>query len=276
MKHLVGSKFLGSFTTGRPENGFKLPNVTNTQPLCTTLIKDDTMTSKFRILSILFSLVMLIGFGWISYILDSQALIHNGFPDIVTSIVCLVVNLIFLAGIIALVVIPKTIHFDKEKLIVNYLFRPKKLECNIDEIEGFRWDYLYAAINYKRIVLYHKNGKTIKFSDYEYGNFYDLETYIKNHIPVFKSMTAKPTDEEVKQAFQYSDYLDIQQITQIKMAIYITWVGTIFILKTLVDHIENLELSRTTTGLIWMLFVIWTFRKHKMENARKTKIESGA
>ena len=142
------------------------------------------MTSKFRLLAVLFSFGMLIGFGLICYILDLKATYIES-PKNATIFAIIFINLMFFGGIVALITIAKTIHIDQENLIVNYLFRPKRLEYKIKDFQGFKWDYLYAAINYKRIVLYNKNGSNLKFSDYEYGNFYDLEDYIKKHIPVF-------------------------------------------------------------------------------------------
>jgi hypothetical protein len=233
------------------------------------------MTSKFRPLAILFSLGMLIGFGLICYILDLKVTYIES-PKNATVIAIIITNLMVFGGLVALILIPKTIHIDQENLIVNYLFRPKRLEYKIKDFQGFNWDYLYAAINYKQIVLYNKNGIKIKFSDYEYGNFYDLEDYIKKHIPVFKSLTTIPTDEEVKQAFQYSDYLDLQQIMQIKIGIYIAWGSTIILLIANLDHLHNFSVITSFMGILWILFVSWTIRKYKQENIRKKKILSSA
>ena len=84
-----------------------------------------------------------------------------------------------------------------------------------------------------------------------------------------------PTEEEVKQAFQYCDYLDLQQVAQIKIAIYVAWGTTIVFIMDVIKHIDNIDNGVIIRSLIWLFIIAGTVKKYKNENIRYKKIKSG-
>ncbi len=188
----------------------------------------------------------------------------------------IVLSIFVVAGLISIQRLAKTVRFENDKMIINWLFRTKRLEYDLKDILGFQWSSLTAQpVDYKQIIIYTSDKKTIGISDFECGNFYKIEEYVKGRFEIFHSYKKKANEEWIKMEYEKSKELDLDQIKMINFVIYTLWALIGFILwLTLKDLNSSTGLSngRLVISLISLLFLILSVRKYQIERKRKQRI----
>jgi hypothetical protein len=231
------------------------------------------MKTNFRILTIIFALGLLSVFGWIDIILIRISIDKS---DIGTGPVIgiIILSILVLAGLISIQRLTKIVRFEKNKITGNWIFRLKRLEYNTENVLGFHWSSLSAQpVDYKQIIIHFSDNKTIGISDFECGNFYKIEEYIKKRLDIFNSYGNKKN--WIKLEHEKSEKFDLDQIKMINFALYTLWGLIGFILwLTLKDFNAQTELSngRLIISLLSLLVLIISIRKYKNERKRKLRI----
>jgi hypothetical protein len=233
------------------------------------------MKTRFRLLTIFFALGLLSAFGWLDFILIKISMEKNDFgAGQIAGII--VLSIFVLAGLISIQRLAKTVRFANDKMIINWIFRAKRLEYDLKDILGFQWSSLTAQpVDYKQIIIYTSDKKTIGISDFECGNFYKIEDYIKSRFDIFHSYKRKANDEWISISQEKSKKFDLDQIKMIKFVIYTLWalIGFIFWLTlkdlNLPSVISN---GRLVISFISLLFLILSIRKYRNEIKRKQRI----
>ncbi|WP_282039368.1 hypothetical protein [Saccharicrinis aurantiacus] len=233
------------------------------------------MKTRFRILTIFFTLGLLSAFGWLDFILIKISMNKNDFgAGQITGII--VLSLFVVAGLISIQRLAKTVRFENDKMIINWLFRTKRLEYDLKDILGFQWSSLTAQpVDYKQIIIYTSDKKTIGISDFECGNFYKIEEYVKGRLEIFHSYKKKADEEWIKMEYEKSKELDLDQMKMINFVIYTLWALIGFILwLTLKDlnSLIGLSTGRLVISLISLLFLILSVWKYQIERKRKQRI----
>jgi hypothetical protein len=127
-------------------------------------------------------------------------------------------------------------------------------------MEGFRYKYLMAKVDYKAIQFKTKDGHKFTVSDFETSNLRELE---KTCLKIFELKTTEkflPLDEEgKKREIQSSRYFDIAQAKQIRDMLIIGIIFTIIIIGSTI-YKNNGPLS---TGKI-LFYIISTFMLLRM------------
>ncbi len=188
----------------------------------------------------------------------------------------IVLSLFVVAGLISIQRLAKTVRFENDKMIINWLFRTKRLEYDLKDILGFQWSSLTAQpVDYKQIIIYTSDKKTIGISDFECGNFYKIEEYVKGRLEIFHSYKKKADEEWIKMEYEKSKELDLDQMKMINFVIYTLWALIGFILwLTLKDlnSLIGLSTGRLVISLISLLFLILSVWKYQIERKRKQRI----
>ena len=233
------------------------------------------MKTRFRLLTIFFALGLLSAFGWLDYILIRISMDKNDFgAGQIAGII--VLSIFVLAGLISIQRLAKIVRFENDKMIINWIFRAKRLEYDLKDILGFQWSSLTAQpVDYNQILIYTSDKKTVGISDFECGNFYKIEDYIKSRFDIFHSYIRKANNEWISISEEKSRKFDLDQIKMINFVIYTLWalIGFIFWL-TLKDLISTTGLSngRLVISLMLLLFLILSIRKYQNERKRKQRI----
>jgi len=251
-----------------------LPNVVRNLRKQTT-----NMKTRFRILTILFAIGLLSGFGFLCTILDLK-LFDKGIPDDkVVLILIPLLNLLLLAGLVSIMIMTKTVNFSNDLITVNYVFRLKKITYNVSELIGFNWDTLTGPADYKRITLWFDSNKKLRFSDFEIGNFYEIESYLLDKYRICTIGGRKATDKQIETSLKNSKEIDLTQIKRIKYIMYFLWalIGFIFY-QAILDLLKNSGLQKHNLILISISIfaLILSIMKFINENKRKKIIISSA
>ena len=228
------------------------------------------MKTRFRISTILFLIALLATFGFLCYYFDYHILL-KGTPNTVSLIFIPLLNLLLFSGIIAIIWLAKTISITQSEIKVNYIFRLKKIEYNRKEIKGFYWDAMPAIVEYKRITFCLHNSHKVRFSDFEVGNFYKVEKYLKSQFKICTNKGNVATTEQVREAYYKSNRIDRSQISEIKFVIIVLWALLGFIFA--VQFKTILETSQTSTPqliiiCISLAILFLSIRKFRSENKR--------
>ncbi|MBW8334560.1 MAG: hypothetical protein K0M40_21275 [Prolixibacteraceae bacterium] len=232
------------------------------------------MQSKFRIISILFSFGLIMLFGLLGFIVIKMMILNNdyGFWKIFGTIF---LSGMCIGGLIAIKRLAKTLKFKGNKIEFHWIFRNKKIAYNYSDLVGFNWDTLRGPADYKQIKLYFRDKKIFGFSDFEYGNFYALESFIQTNFMIFRSYTKQPTDEQIAEAYQESKRLDKIQIRAIMLIIFSYWILMGFISRSLYkDLISGIDFPQGKIIFLSILFslFIWTIYKFIKQIIRHKKI----
>jgi len=233
------------------------------------------MKTRFRLLTFFFALGLLSAFGWLDFILIKISMDKNDFgAGQITGII--VLSIFVLTGLISIQRLAKTVSFENNKMIINWIFRAKRFEYDFKDILGFQWSSMSAQpINYKQIIIHFSDKITIGISDFEYGNFYKIEDYIKNRFEIFHSYKKKANEEMIKIANEKSKEFDLDQIKMIKFVIYTLWalIGLVFWLTLKgISSISGLTDGRLILTIISLLILILSIRKYLNEKKRKQKL----
>jgi hypothetical protein len=182
-----------------------------------------------------------------------------------------------LGGLVAIQRLAKSMQFLNNKIIVNWIFRNKKIVYDFSELVGFNWDTLRGPADYKQIKLFFRDKKTIGFSDFEYCNFYKLESFVQSEFQIFCSYSKMPTDEQIKAAYEESRRLDREQIITIKLIIIVYWILIAFIMRSVFKDIRNdIDFPVGKIAFLSILFTlfIWTILKFIKQIIRNKELSS--
>jgi hypothetical protein len=205
---------------------------------------------------------------------------EKGIPDNKVVLIFIpILNLLLLAGLISVIALTKTIKFSTDKITVNYILRFKKITFQVSEMIGFNWDTLTGPADYKRIAIWFSGSRKLRFTDFEIGNFYKVETFLIENFQICTVGGKIATEKQINSALELSKEIDLTQIKRIKYILIFLWalIGFIFY-QTAIDLLKYSDLRRHVQIMfsISIVGLILSLRKYYNENKRKEKITSSA
>ncbi len=234
------------------------------------------MKTKFRILTVFFSLSLIGAFGFLCYFFDYQVL-YKDYPANTASLIAIpFLNIILFAGIISILWLTKKVTIKESEIIVNYIFRRKQIIYQTKDLIGFYWDTIPSGISYKRITLKFKNDRKVRFSDFETGNFYKTQDYIKSKFKICTKDGKLANSEQILDAYNQSDKIDRDQILSIRFIIIILWaiIGFSFVMLIKANNDNSyISIPHLFILLIILMVLVLSIAKFYSENRRSKKIK---
>ncbi|TXK18368.1 hypothetical protein FVR03_24130, partial [Pontibacter qinzhouensis] len=176
------------------------------------------MKTKIRLLTVVFSLVMLGAFASVPAVTYLKVAKEDFLEINIATMASLVMLLLFLGGLTAIIKLVKVIIINEEirKVTIRHPFLLQSKEYSFDEISGFRWSYLSGRVRYKSIKLRTADSRVYQFSDFEVGNLRGIETLIyKNFELKLGKAWLSPSEKQKQFELQRSRAFDIEQAEDI-------------------------------------------------------------
>ena len=239
--------------------------------------KLQNMRSKIRLLTIVFSLIMLTAFSSVPYIV----FIKNGLFELTfVSVIAVIMIALVFGGLFAIYRFTLIVDLDSDKsqVVFYYPFRFKRSSFNFNEILGFRFKYLSGKIEYKALQIRTKSGYNFSFSDFETSNLRDFEDKFLIH---FDLRQGKSFDElnklEKEQEILNSKAFDIQQAKEIRFYFFLIIGFCIFLLAVIINkNVDSgIEFSNLSIVGILTILIILIFSVRKLKDIMKI-IKNGA
>ncbi len=180
-----------------------------------------TMKTRIRPLTVIFSILLLTGFGTIPYIFFFEmqlAEINIG------TIIAAVMAVLLLLGLFSIFWLTLVVHIDQElqKITFSYPLRFQKKTFAFKEIKGFRYKYLPAIVDYKAIQFKTEDRQKFTVSDFETANLRELETLALGTFELRSTDHFSPLyGTEEQREIQSSRNFDVSQDREIRFLLII-------------------------------------------------------
>lgn len=228
------------------------------------------MTSKIRLLTIIFSFALLLAIGTVPYVILNKNRIDSFSIQSMTATVMLT---LLLAGILAIIWLTLIVKLDKNTKTITFLYplRFSSTTIKFENIVGFRYKYLNGRIGYKSLQVKTSAGQTFTFSDFETENLREFE---KEFIELFDLRRGKDFNELNRQQRDFelknSKAFDIEQAKEIKFMLFTVIVLIIVVFATFIKKIIDNEIMNpiitASMSTITVTTLIMTIRKLKRTN----------
>lgn len=233
------------------------------------------MKSKIRLLTILFSLVMLLAFGTVPYLL----FIKKGVDSInIATIAATVIFLLLLAGLFAIIWLTLIVKLDKESRTITftYPFTLSSTSIHFDDIIGFRYRYLSGRIEYKALQVKTNTGQTFTFSDFETENLRDFEKEFIDLFEIRKGKNFYKLSQEQKDfEIENSRTFDFEQAKEIRFMLYVIIAFCVFVLASFVKKFIDDEIKNSVVTIIAATMTILILAINKLKRTNR-QIKNGA
>jgi hypothetical protein len=212
------------------------------------------MKSQIRPATIFFVIVMLGALAILPALNLTKG--ENYVPD--SGVVAAICGVLFVSSCLAIIWFTKTIEVDEISSIVkvSYPFRFTSSTFDFDEVQGFRYKYLTAKVDYKAIQLKLSNGKIYTISDFETGNLRAFERMCQNEFELkgenFKTLTSAQQKSEIKNSHAF----DVEQAKGIRFFLFLGYAILGFIVFMTIKDCNEMGDCFTAIKLVIIMISI--------------------
>lgn len=172
------------------------------------------MATRIRLSTVVFVLIMLVLLGSLPYLF----LFEEKFTEAnVATITAVVMMILFIGGLFSIAWFTLLIRIDyaTEEIVLMYPFRFQKKIFHFKNVNGFRYKYLNAKIDYKALQ-FSICDRIYTVSDFETSNLRQLEKISLKTFDLRGEKFRKLTDQGKKREVLISQRFDIQQAKDIR------------------------------------------------------------
>ena len=217
------------------------------------------MKTKFRLLTIVFALAVLAFFAIGPYVAYHHIMEAGAIEVEVATVMSSFLTLLFLGGLVSIVVLAKVVTIDEvnKRVIILHPLLLKRRVYSFSEIIGFRWVYLNGRIAYKSIKLKVGNGKVFQFSDFEIGNFREIEEVFLRNFQVRCGKDWRLASEKGKMLLlNRSRIFDFEQAKDIRAYIRLGIVAVAVLKLAILYKIYQNGFVIETVDVIYLSFIL--------------------